>query len=176
MYGRKSRLGAAVVSAALTMGVLAGTVGTADAAVRTPAGAETAVRSPAAVDKASLKRRADRIMRLSYKKFAKAERVKPFNWRADGCSVPMEDFPYRKKFKRACDQHDFGYRNYGGRSRLKLSPTKATRQKIDDRFLDEMTRTCTDAYKGRSRAKCRFVAANYYLAVRAVGGKAFGYR
>ncbi|GGZ36712.1 hypothetical protein GCM10010387_33480 [Streptomyces inusitatus] len=181
-HGRKkSPLGTAAVSAALALTALAGTAGPAEAAASRPVApsAPVAPLAPAvspAFDKAELKRRADRVMALSYKKFAKAKRAKPFDWRADGCSVPMKDFPYKKKFRRACDQHDFGYRNYGARGKLELSPTRATRKKIDGRFLAEMRRTCNDTYKGRSRTKCRLLAANYYLAVRAVGGKAFGYR
>ncbi|MFF8955157.1 phospholipase A2 [Streptomyces sp. NPDC014894] len=201
MYGRKSALGAALVSGALVATALAGAVGTAGTAAAQPAGTAGAVSvrpagaaeaparaagadrseraapaAGAAVGKAELRRRADRIMKLTYRKFARAERVKPFNWRADGCSVPMKDFPYKKRFRSACDQHDFGYRNYGGKGKLKLSPTRATRKSIDAKFYREMKRTCDDAYRGRSRTKCKLIAANYHLAVRAVGGRAFGYR
>ncbi|MGW6458302.1 phospholipase A2 [Streptomyces sp. NPDC055078] len=173
-FDRKSPLGATLVSAALLASALAGTAGSAG----TAAAAETVTAGnvSATAGRASLKRKADRIMNLTYQQFARTKRVKPFNWTSDGCSTPKKNFPYRGRFKKACNQHDFGYRNYGAKGKLELSPTKATRKKIDAKFLNEMKRTCADVYKGGARTKCKVAAVGYHRVVRIVSAKNFGYR
>lgn len=116
------------------------------------------------VDAQSTREKADSIMNLSYNGFADDSRVEPFNWTKDGCSVPVKFTPYRNVFRQACNQHDFGYRNYGkGKySTLKLSPTAKTKDWIDKRFLAEMRRTCADQDRG---ATCRGAANAYHYVV-----------
>ncbi|NSC20757.1 hypothetical protein FM076_05890 [Streptomyces albus subsp. chlorinus] len=116
---------------------------------------------------------ADRIMNLTYRQFAKTPHVAPFNWNTDGCSVPA-GFPYRDIFRPACVQHDFGYRNYGARHQLKLSPTRETKNWIDGRFRTEMRRLCADTYTApRALRNCRDAAQTYYLGVQVGGDSSF---
>lgn len=95
-----------------------------------PAHAAADERVPAAVAAPAdpaLREKADRIMNLTYRQFASTPHIPPFNWTTDGCSVPGGSLPYRKVFRPACVQHDFGYRNYGARHELKLDPTRETK-------------------------------------------------
>ncbi|MFM9368174.1 phospholipase A2 [Streptomyces sp. Da 82-17] len=122
-----------------------------------------------------LVRAADRIMALPVERFMEVERKPPFNWTTDGCSVPGGMAPYMKLFTPACTLHDFGYRNYGSRAgTLSLDPTPARRKAVDDRFLEEMRRTC-DRKRPTPlrRAACYGAAHTYYDAVRIGGGRAF---
>lgn len=118
---------------------------------------------------ASVKERADKIMNLSYKKFAKADHSKPFDWRNNGCSSPLPYTPFQEVFRRACNQHDFGYRNYGSATKggLKLSPTRATKNRIDGKFALELKRTCEDTYAvwNPQRHACLTAGGGYYTAV-----------
>jgi phospholipase A2-like protein len=62
-----------------------------------------------------------------------------FDWDTDGCSGPTPG-SLRKLFYPACQQHDFGYRNYG--KGLTLGRDENTRRWIDDRFRAEMKSIC----------------------------------
>ncbi|MDI6411516.1 phospholipase A2 [Streptomyces albus] len=122
----------------------------------------------------ALREKADRIMNLTYRQFASTPHIPPFNWTTDGCSVPGGSLPYRKVFRPACVQHDFGYRNYGARHELKLDPTRETKNWIDGRFRTEMRRICDDTYTGaRKNRECRNAAEVYYLGVQLGGDASF---
>lgn len=117
---------------------------------------------------------ADRIMNLTYGAFAETPRVEPFDWSTDGCSVPVGFAPYREVFRPACEQHDFGYRNYGAHGKLRLGPTRDTKNWIDGRFRTEMERICQDAYAAAAdRGNCVGAAQGYFVAVNVGGDAAF---
>lgn len=61
-----------------------------------------------------------------------------FDWENDGCSVPVSS--WKALFYPACQQHDFGYRNFG--KGLLLGRDEGTRRWIDDRFRVEMKAIC----------------------------------
>lgn len=170
----KTKLSTSAVALTLAAtGVLGGTVATAGVATAadgsSASGATTQVETQAS--KAKLKRKADKIMKLSYGQFAKTKHIKPFVWSTNGCSAPIKHTPYRKTFTKACKQHDFGYRNYGGNYTLNLSPTRATKNKIDKNFLGEMKRACKKHYPGQKT--CRTAANGYFHAVQNFGDKYF---
>ncbi|MDJ1132469.1 phospholipase A2 [Streptomyces iconiensis] len=155
----------AVALAFVTVGTLAGT-GTAQAHAASPQHAASPPSGVAGAPGGSVRQQADRIMSLSYGEFAETPRIAPFNWTTDGCSVPSSITPYREVFELACNLHDFGYRNYGGKHELKLSPTRETKNWIDGRFREEMVRTCRDTYKTPLRqTSCVSAAETYYQAV-----------
>ena len=62
-----------------------------------------------------------------------------FDWTTDSCSPPTPA-SWRRLFDPACQQHDFGYRNFG--KGLTLGRDENTRRRIDDRFLAEMKSIC----------------------------------
>ncbi|MBQ1162165.1 hypothetical protein KBZ21_29485 [Streptomyces sp. A73] len=163
-------LAAGVLAASASLGGLV-VPDTAEAATRAAAD-----RVPASADPAqpSVRAEADRLMKLTYRQFAEAPHRPPFDWTTDGCSVPTGQFPYSKVFRPVCVQHDFGYRNYGGNGKLKLDPTRRTKNWIDGRFRTELRRICdhefTDAQRNRN---CRNAADTYYLGVQLGGDSAF---
>lgn len=61
-----------------------------------------------------------------------------FDWSTDGCSWTPSSL--RALFNPACQEHDFGYRNFG--KGLKLGRDENTRRWIDDRFRAEMKSIC----------------------------------
>ncbi len=68
-----------------------------------------------------------------------------FNWTTDDCSPDkMPEFFYRTLFEEPCQQHDFGYRNFG--NWMRLGRNLWTKAWIDKRFRDEMRRICHDKY------------------------------
>ncbi|MEU0662622.1 phospholipase A2 [Streptomyces lavendulocolor] len=122
----------------------------------------------------AVRREADRIMHLTYREFARTPRVQPFDWTTDGCSVPVGYAPYSQVFRPACVQHDFGYRNYGARGALRLSPTRETKNWIDSRFRAEMERVCQDTYvTPLAGLNCMNAARAYHVAVSLGGDGAF---
>ena len=114
------------------------------------------------------------------------------DWSSDGCSTPIAvglgDTGRSYDFRRACDHHDFGYRNLKLLDRRYHCPNRrldhycppyswrygrwwnaANRRRVDDRFLADMREDC----RRRSiseRVTCRAWAWAYYQAVRAAGG------
>jgi Prokaryotic phospholipase A2 len=126
---------------------------------------------------------ADRIMRLSYLDFVafkgSANRPARFNWTDDGCSGPGLVGPvYRNLFDKPCQQHDFGYRNYGSRGGgLALQADENTREWIDGRFRSEMNRLCDRTfaswYEKPNKAACLSEAVAVWVAVRNGGRSAF---
>lgn len=125
------------------------------------------------------KQQADKIMSLDYLSFVKYKRSrhpKPFNWSDDGCSGPAGiKKAYRRLFNRPCQQHDFGYRNYGQPDGLRLGRNEDVRNWIDNRLLQEMRRLCTTNW-GRLNPKrhtCLTTAGAVWTAVRHGGRDAF---
>jgi Prokaryotic phospholipase A2 len=95
------------------------------------------------------------------------------NWDTDGCSGPMVIREvYRHLFDKPCQQHDFGYRNYG--SGKKLGRNEATRAVVDGRFHTEMRRLCARQFRpGHERSVCQVAAAGVYRVVRDRGDDHF---
>jgi hypothetical protein len=129
----------------------------------------------------NLRAEADSIMNLHYKAFHDYRRdyhPGPFNWSSDGCSGPSWPVVkqvrgvYRTLFNQPCEQHDFGYRNYGGR--LGLGRDQGTRAWIDGRFYTEMKRLCNDKYhhiwQVFNKGACLSEALLVFKAIR-VGGR-----
>lgn len=117
-------------------------------------------------------------MQLPYEEFMTFPRDSEFDWSSDGCSTPWyvadED-----KFDSICRQHDFGYRNFGGRG-LRLSPTEETRKMIDDRLFFELHRLCTNTYRMSANPfglndheGCLQNARLYHIGVRERGAEYF---
>ncbi|KAL8366505.1 hypothetical protein RB595_005005 [Gaeumannomyces hyphopodioides] len=103
---------------------------------------------------------------LSLKEFNKVAEKKEagLDWSTDGCSkVPQNPlgFPFRK----ACERHDFGYRNFANQDRM----NSGTRKQIDQRFRKDLKDTCSEQEKG-TRTVCKVVAETYYAGVRVFGG------
>lgn len=61
-----------------------------------------------------------------------------FDWSTDGCSRTPSS--WASLFDPACQEHDFGYRNFG--KGLTLGRNEPTRAWIDDRFHTEMKSIC----------------------------------
>lgn len=92
----------------------------------------------------------------------------PFDWTADGCSFGEFSGPYRDSFNRACNRHDFGYRNYGG-TRLRLDRTEARRRRVDDRLRDDLNGICRSEHRGLIETPCLLAAQAIYTAARSQG-------
>lgn len=131
---------------------------------------------------AELKAKADKIMEMDYLTFMKTKEndADPsFNWTSDGCSGPGAVRPiYKSLFMRPCNQHDFGYRNYGRHAGgLQLGPDEATRAWIDGRFYNEMTRLCYRNFGALRQTynliSCNGEASHVYAAVRNGGRSHF---
>ena len=93
-----------------------------------------------------MKREADRIMRMDYREFMdhKDDVVPwPLNWSSNGCNKEMPDYG-KRWLDAACQQHDFGYRNYG--KYLNFGRNERTRAWIDRRMHHEMRRMCEDRF------------------------------
>lgn len=125
------------------------------------------------------------IMNLDYKSFItyknQVDKVLQFNWSTDGCSSRWYTAAvhpvYRNLFNRPCQQHDFGYRNFGTHDQgLALSPTEDTRAWIDARFATEMDRLCDTNFSAwwqtYNKIFCKGEASSMYAAVRN-GGRGF---
>jgi len=83
-----------------------------------------------------------------------------FDWTDDGCSWTPGYLA--RRFNGPCQQHDFGYRNFG--KGLTLERTEDRRAWIDARFLAEMYRICSGF--GASAGTCRAEAYGMWSAVR----------
>jgi hypothetical protein len=127
------------------------------------------------------RQQADRIMRLHYPAFIKLKREKskhpsPFDWTDDGCSGPLViKEAYRHVFDQPCQQHDFGYRNYGQPKGLKLGRNEDVRAWIDKRLLQEMRRLCNTKLRNLPQplTTCLAEAGAVWTAVRHGGRDAF---
>lgn len=106
-------------------------------------------------------------------------------WDHNGCSVPQKlielhdgwvpigkglDF-YSNLFEKSCNRHDFGYRNYGSHTNgLKLDPTEARRDTIDDRLHHNMDYQCDVVFSRKyveavQRGACHKASDVFYWAV-----------
>jgi hypothetical protein len=85
-----------------------------------------------------------------------------FDWSDDGCSKTPAHLASR--FRSACLQHDFGYRNFG--KGLTLGRTENMRSAVDKEFRSEMYRICERTFSGRQRKVCRSEAYSMWGAVR----------
>jgi len=98
---------------------------------------------PAAADP-PLKNQAISLVSSTYGQFMAAKRSSlrnnRFDWSTDGCSWTPP--PWNWEHRAPCEQHDFGYRNFG--KGLTLERTESRRAWIDARFLTEMLRNCRD--------------------------------
>lgn len=94
-----------------------------------------------------------------------------YDWTTDGCSWTPQ--PWKTIFDAPCEQHDFGYRNFG--KGLTLGRTEATRAWIYGNFYYEMGSVC--ATWGWGRQICFNTATAMYSAVRAAGvvGQLWGF-
>ena len=130
-----------------------------------PLGTEAASAAPA-VSRAELKARAIGYMTESMSAFQRHDNQapQPFDWRDNACSNVPDGI-----FKKACDRHDFGYRNFG--KGLRLDRTEARRKWVDDQFKKDMYKACEDAWGPNSL--CRRRADVYYQGVRSQGAGAF---
>lgn len=87
-----------------------------------------------------------------------------FDWTTDGCSWTPGYLASR--FRGPCEEHDFGYRNFG--KGLTLGRDETQRKFIDDRFRSEMDRVC-DTMPGWNRfqrSECRQEGRVMYEVVR----------
>ncbi len=107
-----------------------------------------------------------------------------YDWSADGCSTPVAGVPgvggYLKNnpvpginFAKACNRHDFGYRNYGKAGGLQMHPTDYRRRAVDARFYWDMTWICDNEVNVALRSSCYGWRNVYYKAVRNFGGRPF---
>lgn len=99
-----------------------------------------------------------------------------FDWTTDGCSVPrglrvsVPALAYvARTFAAPCAQHDFAYRNFGGR--LRLDPSASRRLQVDRHFHTLLQARCgaNDIRRARRVLLCRLYARLFYAAVRAFG-------
>ncbi len=125
----------------------------------------------------------------AYSKYSKLY-PKELNWTNDGCSVPNYVLivspalglvlkKYGSVFKASCIRHDFGYRNFGSNAggagpHPKFSPTKATKDRIDTTFYNNMVIQCKAKYSAWiTRKACTTAASTFYTAVKYGGSKSF---
>lgn len=85
-----------------------------------------------------------------------------FNWTTDGCSPPTPD-TWKAIFDGPCQQHDFGYRNFGKGLQLERNNTRL--EFIDNRFHDEMRRICSTWERRLERGTCLTFAWGMYKTV-----------
>jgi hypothetical protein len=99
--------------------------------------------APTAPAAADTKSRAIDIMSQSYGDFlhTKSAGEAPFDWYSNGCNLPTPP-PWSWEQDGPCQLHDFGYSNFG--FGLTLERTEARRAWIDERFLQEMQRNCSE--------------------------------
>lgn len=104
-------------------------------------------------------------------KYANRGSYPSYDWGRDGCSAPgwvsaiFGDANTR--FRPACNQHDFGYRNY----RKFGMANEWNRLKIDSKFYSNMLSICSANYAWYNplRYACNKSAETYYNAVRVAG-------
>ena len=126
----------------------------------------TAVAAPpASAASSGLLAQARRLVAMPYDAFLVVKAtapVAPFDWSTDGCSrTPPE---WAALFDGPCQQHDFGYRNFG--NGLRIDRTEARRTWIDGRLLVGLRQVCARRYAGVRRTLCRTKARLMWAAVR----------
>jgi hypothetical protein len=162
---------------AISAMAFAGTTATALAAAPAPPQSPEVQSDPPPATNPTIAR-ANQIMGLDYAAFDRLPKNEPpFDWSNDHCSNPFGDTlpilgDFNDDFSRACDQHDFGYANYGAGG-LQLSMNENTRGWIDDRLLQEMRRICNNEVPFLDIPFCHTAATAFYGAVRTFGRSAF---
>jgi len=86
------------------------------------------------------------------------------NWNSDGCSAPAW-VPQRFDFTRACDRHDFGYRNFEEQQAM----TESVRELVDRQLKKDTDYLCDSDHGGNSG--CLLQGSQFYEAVRACGDR-----
>lgn len=127
----------------------------------------TATEAPRAV--------AEALMAMPLESFhaTRARRPPPFDWSSNGCNFGEVTGPFHALFNRACDRHDFGYRNFGG-SGLQLDRSEARRLRIDQRLHTDLEDLCAHSYADTPpRTACRAAAASVYATVIGAGSPWF---
>ncbi|MEU5363171.1 phospholipase [Streptomyces sp. NPDC005925] len=85
-----------------------------------------------------------------------------FNWSTDYCSS-SPDNPFGFPFKKACQRHDFGYRNY-----KEMGTFSANKAHVDSALYEDLKRVC-NGYSGGTKTSCDSLAWTYYQAVKNLG-------
>nr|WP_313896077.1 phospholipase [Streptomyces sp. YIM 98790] len=85
-----------------------------------------------------------------------------FDWSTDYCSKSADN-PLGFPFKKACQRHDFGYRNF-----KELGTFEDHKKRLDDAFHADLKRIC-NRYGTFRRSTCRTIAWTYYRAVKTLG-------
>jgi hypothetical protein len=85
-----------------------------------------------------------------------------FNWGTDYCSS-SPDNPFGFPFQKACQRHDFGYRNY-----KEMGTFSANKSHVDSAFYEDLKRVC-NRYSGATKTSCDGLAWTYYQAVKNLG-------
>jgi hypothetical protein len=88
-----------------------------------------------------------------------------FDWSTDHCSS-SPDRPLGFDFRRSCQRHDFGYRNYKAAGEF-----SANKARLDTGFLADLKRLCA-TYDLILRPACLSLAWTYYAAVDVFGSTA----
>ena len=92
------------------------------------------------------------------------------DWSDNGCSSPVPT-GFNGRFNRACERHDFAYRNLGNgvneRPSLALDSTEDAKKAADSQMLADMRYSCED-FPGPNDP-CNRAALAYYLAVSRAG-------
>lgn len=132
----------------------------------------TSVTIPVYQNNARYPQYADRMRTFMIGSMANFQRAKgnhpsPFDWNDNGCSSPI-DISGAYNFNKACERHDFGYRNYG--HGLTVNPTDGQRAAVDGQFLKDMRAWCS---ANSPTGGCELAARAYYGAVRQKGGSSF---
>ena len=121
--------------------------------------------APAAAAPAGPTAQARRLVAMPYDAFLVVKQTAPatpFDWSSAGCSrTPPE---WAAIFDGPCQQHDFGYRNFG--NGLRLDRTEARRAWVDGRLLAGLRQVCAERYRSVRLALCRAKARLMWAAVR----------
>ncbi len=85
------------------------------------------------------------------------------NWSSDQCSprLPGEQNPLGMPFWKACERHDFGYRNYKGQHRF----TGAAKDRIDRNLLNDLNNYICSYQPWWLKGICHGLAKTYYFVV-----------
>jgi hypothetical protein len=163
----------------LANGVLGNSASGSSSSSRSRSRSRSRARTPATPLSAGAPRQAlvaaaDGYMNLPLETFQATKRVQPppYNWSSDGCSFGELSGPFRESFNRACDRHDFGYRNYGGTG-LALDRTEARRTRVDDRLRDDLNGVCRSQHAGLTETPCLAAAQAIYATARSQGSSWF---
>lgn len=107
---------------------------------------------------------------LKKRKAERRDASNPLDWSDNGCSSPVPT-GFGARFNRACERHDFGYRNLGNgvneRPSLALDSTEEAKKAIDRQLSEDLHYSC-DNFPGPNEP-CDNAAASYYLAVTLAG-------